>query len=133
MSKGEDKIANILSRENYGFYREYISSELRGKKGVALRYDFAVFKNNKLICFIEVNGEQHYQQVKHFQKNRASFDRQRARDRKKIEFALNKGIPLYIIPYWELENIHKFKHITQDKFLAKSIWHNDNIIFNSKL
>lgn len=55
MSKGEERIAKLLSRANYSFEREYIIQDVRGKK--PLRYDFAVFnKDGSIKCLIEFEG-----------------------------------------------------------------------------
>ena len=56
---------------------------------------------------------------------RAKFLRQQENDRRKISYALANNIKMYIIPYWEKENIKNSQDIFQDKFLVKSKWHND--------
>lgn len=46
MSKFEDKAAAILKANGFKFKREVSFPNLNGGKGIPLRFDFAVFKNN---------------------------------------------------------------------------------------
>lgn len=62
-SKGEQKIRKILNENNVNYSREYIFSDLKGPGGGHLRFDFAIFQDNKLYKLIEFQGEQHYQGV----------------------------------------------------------------------
>lgn len=123
VSKGEDYIASLLSRAGYKFAREVIIEGVKRKQ--ALRYDFGIYSNGELQSLIEVQGQQHYVQVKMFQPTRADFTRYQEHDRIKISACLARGIPLYIIPYCDLETIQSAQDIFQDKYLAKSKWHND--------
>jgi len=56
MSKGEDKVAKLLSENGIQFKREFIFSDCKSLRGKSLRFDFAVFKNGKLVCLIEIDG-----------------------------------------------------------------------------
>lgn len=58
-SKGETKIANILSEHQVDFQREFYFEDLYVDIKPAL-FDFAIFINNKLHCLIEYQGIQHY-------------------------------------------------------------------------
>lgn len=121
MSNYEEKIISILKKEKINFQREKKYIKLgKGK----YRFDFLVFYKGKA-TLVEVNGEQHYYQVKKFQKTRKEFLNQQGRDRKKIRFCLTNKIPLYIIPFWEIDNLYHSSDIFQEKFLAKDIWKND--------
>lgn len=122
MSNYEEYIMKILVKENISFQREKSFSDL--KKG-KYRYDFYLPKHN--IC-IECDGEQHFHQVKCFQKNRSDFLKQQEHDRQKNSFCLANNIPLYRIPYWEIKNIKNFQDILNNSFKVKSKWHNDNLL-----
>ena len=63
MSIGAQKIYNILRRSGYQVIPEYEFEELRGKKGVHLRYDFAIIDDTHKIFLFEYDGEAHFQQV----------------------------------------------------------------------
>lgn len=124
MSKGEEQIAKLLSREHYKYAREVTIAGVRRHQ--SLRYDFGVYKKDKLSALIEVQGEQHYHQVKLYQPTKTEFTKQQEYDRIKISACLAREIPLYIIPYCDLPTIEKASDIFQDKYLAKTKWHNDN-------
>lgn len=119
MSKYEQILERILYKNKIYFIKEKNFVDL--KKG-NYRFDFYIPKMNSVI---EVNGEQHYQQVKHFQKTRQDFLKAQERDRRKISWCLANKIKIYCIPYWEIKNIDSIEKIFQDKFLAKSKWKND--------
>ena len=116
MSKFEDKIVSLLKKDKIKFIREKTFKDLHNG---LYRYDFYLPELN-IIC--EVNGEQHYYEV---WGGRAKLLHQQENDRRKISYALANNIKMYIIPYWEKENIKKSQDIFQDKFLVKSKWHND--------
>lgn len=122
MSKGEDRIVDLLNKEGIGFVREKSFHDL--KHGL-FRYDFYVpyFEGGPAI--VEYNGEQHYQFVKKFYKCRADLQKTQEHDRRKISYALANGIPIYIIPYWELPKITNGRQLFEEKYLAKSRWKND--------
>jgi hypothetical protein len=126
MSKGAQKISQILRRAKYKFQTEYEFDDLRGKKGVHLRYDFMVWPPYSRPFLIEFDGEAHFQQVKFFQKNTSTFKAAQERDRIKNKYALMKGILLYRIPYWEIDNINSIEDIIYNhKFIVKTKYHND--------
>lgn len=59
-SAGEAKIADILDSKKIDYAAQYSFSDCLSPKGYRLFYDFVLFKNNKLKCLIEFDGEQHY-------------------------------------------------------------------------
>lgn len=122
MSKGEEKIVSLLKKGGYKFEREKRFKDL--KHGL-YRFDFYVVGGRSTPCVIEYNGEGHYMPIRKFHKTRKEFLAAQERDRKKISYCLSKGIPLYIIPFWELENLKSAEDLFQDKFRAKDQWKND--------
>ena len=122
MSKGEEKIVNLLQKGRYKFEREKRFKDL--KRGL-YRFDFYVVGGRAIPCAIEYQGEQHYQYVDKFYSSRAEFEAAKERDRRKISYCLAHQIPLYIIPYWELENIHTAADLFNSQFRATSRWKND--------
>lgn len=117
----EEHIIKILQKEKIKFQREKTYPDL---KFGYYRFDFFLPQYNLLI---EVDGAQHYKFSKIFHKKRQDFLKAQERDRRKNSYALSHNIPLYRIPYFEIENIHTFQDILQDKFLVKDKWHCDNI------
>lgn len=121
MSSYEERILAILKKHHIAFWREKRFSDL--KKG-KYRFDFYLPDYN---CCIEVHGEQHWHQVKHFHKTRLGFLAQKERDRRKISYCLSHNIKLYIIPYWEVKHLQRPADIFNDKFLVRTKWHCDMI------
>lgn len=117
----EEHIIKILQKEKIKFQREKTYPDL---KFGYYRFDFFLPQYNLLI---EVDGAQHYKFSKIFHKKRQDFLKAQERDRRKNSYALSHNISLYRIPYFEIENIHTFQDIFQDKFLVKDKWHCDNV------
>lgn len=128
MSKGEDKIIKLLNSARVRYDREITVPRLTGKKGVPLRFDFGIYKNNQLIILIEFDGEQHFHYTSHFNKTKSDFIYRCGCDRKKNEWALKNNIPLYRIPFWEIENMNSLTDLLNNKFKVFSIYHNDRLI-----
>lgn len=105
-SLGEEKINHFLTQHNLPFVKEY-SVNIKGFKGRA-RYDFALLNNDKSVqCLIEYQGRQHYEQADTWSENEEDFIKRQKYDNLKREWAKSNNIPLYEIPYWELDNIDK--------------------------
>lgn len=129
MSKGEEKIISLLLKSQYRFEREKTFEDL--KKG-RYRFDFYVYHYDRWVA-IEFQGQQHYQYIEKFYRNRAQFESAKERDRRKISYCLAHNIPIYIIPYWEIDNIHSAADLFNSKFLAKNRWKNDKDWQNRKI
>lgn len=121
-SKGEEKIIGLLKKSRYRFEREKRFGDL--KRGL-YRFDFYVLSGRSTPCVIEFNGAQHYVQLTHFQTTAREFKAQQERDRRKISYCLAHNIPIYIIPYWEIDNIHTAADLFKEKYRAKDRWKND--------
>lgn len=102
MSKGEDMILKILSKNNKQFETQYRIDDCRKVK--PLPFDFAIFDNNKLIYLIEFDGIQHFKPVKMFD-GEEGFKETKIRDNIKNEYCKNNNIPLLRIPYTQINNI----------------------------
>ena len=122
MSRYEEKVIALLQKGRYKFEREKRFGDL--KKG-RYRFDFYVVGGRAIPCCVEVQGEQHYQLVRKFYRTRAEFVQAQERDRRKIVYCLTHNIPLYIIPYWELDNIQTAADLFNPRFRATSKWKND--------
>ena len=130
MSKGEDKIVDLLNRARISFVREKSFSDL--KHGL-FRYDFYIPCLDGGPAIIEFNGEQHYHFVKRFYRTPREWRKMQEHDRRKISYALANGIKIYIIPFWEIGNIFSAQELFQEKFLARTRWKNDEEVINSPL
>lgn len=98
-SKGELLIQEALQNLKINFKTEYSFSDLP-----LLRFDFAIFEQEKIKALIEFQGEQHYQPVEVFG-GESQFLRQQKNDQKKRDYCQEHGLLLIEIPYWELYDI----------------------------
>lgn len=95
-SQGEKAVERYLTDKGYEFETEYTFEGLIGKK-LKLPFDFAVFRDRKLICLIEYDGEQHYRPLRHskdYDKNYKKFLSVVKNDRKKDKYCLDNNIHL---------------------------------------
>ena len=121
MSKGENKIVDLLNSARIRFEREKTFSDLKHGK---FRYDFYIKNAHGADCIIEFNGEQHYYFVGKFYKNQTEWRQAQGRDMRKISYCLAHGIQLYIIPFWEIDNIKCASDLFQPKYLARNRYKN---------
>ena len=93
-SLGEQQILQILQNKNIPYKKEYCFVDLVSEKGGHPRFDFAIFGENGLICLIEFQGIQHFQ-------DRGDFGaiQRNVTDKLKKEYCLANNIPLYEIRY----------------------------------
>lgn len=98
-SWNEQLITKMFLENNIEFATQYTFPDLKGTKNGFLRFDFAVFKNEKLSHLIEYNGKQHY--IKDNTKWGEQFEDRVANDNKKIQYCKEKNIELRIIRYDE--------------------------------
>lgn len=105
-SLNELKIADMLDSAGVKYVRQYTFEDLYISHGHPLRFDFAVFKNQKLSHLIEFNGSQHYTRPNGSWAD--SYDNLIVRDRMKIEYCNKHNIELRIIRYddnYKLEDL----------------------------
>ena len=122
MSKGENKIVDLLNRAKISFVREKTFSDL--KHGL-FRFDFYLPDVDGGRVIIEFNGEQHYHFVSKFYKSRSEWQKMQEHDRRKISYCLANDIKIYVIPFWEINNITCAADLFSEKYLAKTRWKND--------
>lgn len=114
-SSYESKIIRILRAGSIKFEREKTFKDLQQGR---YRYDFYIPARGVLI---EVDGEQHWKPVY----GRQALLKQKEHDRRKNSYALAHKIPLYRIPFWEIDNLKTSKDLFQKKFLVTTKWWND--------
>ena len=130
MSKGEDKIVSLLNKAKIKFVREKRFSDL--KHGL-FRFDFYITDAHDGECIIEFNGEQHYHFVSKFYKTKQEWKKGQEHDRRKISYCLANDIPIYLIPFWEIDKINTASDLFQEKYRARTRWKNDEELINSPL
>lgn len=99
LSKGEEKISNILAQHNIFFERQKVFKNCNFIS--SLRFDFYLPLINTII---EYNGIQHYQPVEYFG-GKEQFINNQKRDQIKREYCLKNNIQLIEIKY--SDNIEK--------------------------
>lgn len=102
-SKGEEKIEKILIEQNKEFIRQYKIEKC--KNIYPLPFDFAIFEGNTLICLIEYQGRQHYEESFVFNTTEDSLKHRQYRDNIKRKYCQNNNIKLIEIPYTDLNKI----------------------------
>ena len=119
MSSYEEEVVKILKAAAIKFQREKTFSDLQGGR---YRYDFYIPSIN---IIIEIDGAFHFKPIRGEQELKA----QKERDRRKNSYALAHNIPLYRIPYWDLDGgaVKNYNNLIQKKYLVTSRWHNDRI------
>jgi len=103
-SRGEQKISFILKSYNINFETQYKFKDCKHKK--SLPFDFAIFKNNKVVLLIEFDGIQHYKPIDRFG-GKEALKCVKLRDNIKTQYCIKKNIHLLRIPYWEVDNVNK--------------------------
>lgn len=98
-SKGEQFIADYLNKNNINFKKEFTFSDLKSSMNKSLRFDFAIFDNDKILFLIEYQGEQHFRNTFYYSQD--EWKRSKDRDLQKILYCKDNNIPLYIINYDE--------------------------------
>lgn len=101
-SLGEEAISRELDKYKIKYKREYIFEDLIGTGGGFLRYDFALFDNNKIIMLLEYDGSQHYEVAFGSKEN---FIKTQLHDEIKNNYAKSCNIPLIRIPYFKYKDI----------------------------
>jgi hypothetical protein len=119
LSIGEKIIYEYLLNKNIQFKTQYTFDDCRNVK--PLPFDFAIFKDNKLIILIEFHGLQHYEPKGFGEKNenkvKEKFINQQKNDKIKLEYCKKNKIDLLIIPYWERKNIEKILDTHLSKYI----------------
>lgn len=104
-SKGEEKIAQILTDNNITFQREYSTPDFCFDSGRPAFFDFAILDNNqKVKYFIEYQGEQHYQ-ARGSIFTEEKVEQIQKRDELKKEYCETHNIPIIYICYTDFNNI----------------------------
>lgn len=99
-SSGEIKITQLLAKANIDFQTQYRIKEFN----ILSPFDFAIFKDNKLLGLIEYDGEQHFESIEFFG-GEEKLKLQRERDERKNKWCEENNIRLIRIPYTEYDNL----------------------------
>ena len=102
-SKGEEKIAQFLTKYNEPFIREYTFEDLKNPMtNRLLRFDFFLPERN---CCIEFNGIQHYENTDWYGKD--VLEEIQMRDKIKIDYCNSHDLLLITISYQDFSKIEE--------------------------
>lgn len=113
-SGGEIEIQNYLNKNQFKYKRECSFDDLAHKN--KLRFDFAIFSKNELLCLIEFDGIQHFKP-----KNFGNISMEEAieqlkitklRDKLKNDYCKKKKINLIRIHYTQINEIEEILNKT---------------------
>lgn len=122
-SKGENIVEAILKENDIQYIKEYSFSDLVGEKEGKLRFDFAIFQNQKLVCLIEIDGRQHYDGPEATWTQGHSLEEIIRYDKLKNEYCLNNNIILKRVPYFLLGIVNKKTLFEENLFnISKEHW-----------
>lgn len=113
-SKGELKICDALTELGFTYKREYKFNDCIHKR--RLRFDFAVFQDEKVICLIEYDGEFHFGKIIKKDEKGERFKKTLERDRIKNDYCKKKRIKLIRISFINFQNI---KQIIADNLIEQ--------------
>lgn len=101
ISKGEAKIAKILSENGIKFKTQQTFTDLVSEKNYLSRFDFGVYKNGELSHLIEFDGIQHFQSspCASSWNTPSNLEVTKKRDKLKDVYCQEKGIRLIRIRY----------------------------------
>ena len=99
-SSGEIKITQLLTQANIDFKSEYRIKEFNFNSP----FDFAIFKQGKLLGLLEYDGEQHFESIEIWG-GEEKLKIQQERDERKNKWCEKNNIRLVRIPYTEYDNL----------------------------
>lgn len=102
-SRGENKIKEILREEEINYKAQFTFSDLQNHN-TPLRFDFAIFENNKIKCLIEYQGQQHYERVP-FLQSEEKYQTQITNDILKRQYCKQNNLKLIEISYKDFNKI----------------------------
>lgn len=100
-SKGQYYIQMLLNKNNIIFNKEY-PLKINNK---ILRFDFAIYEENKLKYLIQFDGEQHFKPIDLFG-GEVAFKNTQENDNIKNQWCKNNNISLIRIPYSHLKDLN---------------------------
>lgn len=115
-SKGEIKIAQLLTENNIPFQREYTFKDCKGKYKNAFRFDFAIFnQNGQLSHLVEYDGIQHFQSkdIAPGWNTKEHLLKTKERDQIKNNYCKEHNIKLIRIKYDEEITLNKIMGVIQ--------------------
>lgn len=106
-SFGEEKLSEIFRNNDINFSKQYTFKDLLSPKGYSLRFDFAIFKNDKLYCLVEFDGRQHVEGPDGSWTKGSTLEQIKEYNNLKNEYCKVKNIKLIRFNYSEYSKLNK--------------------------
>lgn len=100
-SVGEQEIQQLLNQYRIEYKTQYTPKGWRLRSGNKPLYDFAIFKDNILLCLLEFNGIQHKIYTGYGWNTKENYEAVQDRDKQKKKLCEINNVPLFIIWYNE--------------------------------
>ena len=111
ISKGEERVRFVLDLYGVSYERQYKFDDLRNRDtNRRLKFDFAVFDNEKIKFLLEYDGNQHVYGTRYSKNesvNKRKFERLKQSDKAKNEYCKDKCIKLIRISHKDYNNIYE--------------------------
>ena len=119
-SKGEFLIQQLLDAHNIIYNYDCQIPELTQESGKRLRFDFIIYKNNKIDRIIEFDGRQHQYgpDTNYWGHTIDTLESIQQRDQIKNNWCIKNNIPLVRIPYTHINQL-TINDLLGDKYLIK--------------
>lgn len=85
---------------------DYIKEYPVLNNNIYYRIDFAIQKENKIICFIEYDGEQHFRYNNRGWNTKENYERTIKGDKIKEKYAADNQIPMIRIKYTDFDKLN---------------------------
>ena len=125
MSLYEEKVLKILQNQGVIIHREKTFPDLKSLRARSLRFDFYIINEESKCILIEVDGQFHFHKMKKISEK--DFKYRQEMDLRKNEYCLANKIPLYRIPYMDMDKINSYEDLVRPQYLVLSKWHNHEI------
>lgn len=102
-SLGEATIEKIFQGNGIHYIKQYSFSDLRNIR--PLKFDFAVFEDDKLLFLVEFDGRQHYTGPEATWTHSHTLEEIQRADIQKNNYCIQKGYKLKRIPYYKIRDI----------------------------
>lgn len=105
MSKIEVIVKDYLDKLRISYKTQFTFSDLKARHNVYYRFDFAILKEDIVVCLIELDGRQHFEPIDEWG-GKEYLDKIKYNDSIKNSYCERNDIKLFRIPYYNFNNIY---------------------------
>ena len=108
VSKAEEEFTLFLKTNNFNFIKQYKFNDCKDKR--SLPFDFAILKDDKIFCLVELNGQQHYAPYTYCNESKEikekNYNDRLYKDNIKRKYCQDNKIPLLEIKYTDFKHMN---------------------------